>query len=165
LNIDVKWKEIANYEFTDSANGPENMVRVLWSGNLADNTKARECFIRSECEWNSLRLEDSYLPKYKKGKSWSDSSAYNFTLKEYTLQSDFEVKNKAKEALNKFRQLQIKSAYQSAIKKRLIVDGVHRAVALQLKVYNHENIPDIRLLECYGADVSKSFPCDFKHLV
>lgn len=109
-------------------------------------------------------MEDSYLPKYKNGKSWEDSTAYNFTLKEYTLQSDLEVKNKAKETLNKSRQLQITSAYQSAIKKRLIVDGVHRAVALQLKVYKHENIPEIRLLECYGTDVSKSFPYDFGHL-
>jgi hypothetical protein len=151
----VKWKETTNDEFVRSANGPENTIRVWWSRNLADDTKTREYFIRSESEWNCLRMEDSYLPKYKDRKSWNDPYAHNFTLKEYTLQSSSEVKSYAEEALNKSKQLQITSAYHTAIEKRLIVDGVNRAVALQLKVYNRENIPEIRLLECYGTKVNK----------
>lgn len=154
----MKWKEIANDEFIHSANSVENTVRVLWSGNLVEDTKTRECIIRSKDEWAYLHMGDSYLPKYKDGKSWNDPTAKNYALDEYVLQA-------LEEALKKSEGLQITSAYHTKIKQRLIVDGVHRAIALQRRINSHETIPEVRVLECYGKHVDKSFPCDFANLV
>lgn len=121
--------------------------------------------MRSKNEWNYLHMGNSYLPKYKNGKSWNDPNAQNYTLDEYTLQAPSNIKNYAEEVLKRSEVLQITSAYHTKTEQRLIVDGVNRAIALQRKVNSHENIPEIRLLECYGIHVDKSFPCDFANLV
>ena len=154
----MKWKEIANDEFIHSASSVENTVRVLWSGNLVEDTKTREYIIRSKDEWTYLHMGDSYLPKYKDGKSWNNPTAKNYTLDEYVLQSPEEV-------LIRFEGLQITSAYHTKIEQRLIVDGVHRAIALHRRVNSHEIIPEVRLLECYGKHVDKIVPYDFANLV
>jgi hypothetical protein len=161
----VRWKEIANDEFVHSANSVENKVRVLWSRNLIEDTKTREYTIKSKDDWNYLHMGNSYLPKYKQGKSWNDPTSQNYTLYEYTLQAPSNIRNYAEEVLKRSERLQITSAYHSKIEQRLIVDGVHRAVALQLKINSHENISEVRLLECYGIHVDKSFPSDLANLV
>jgi hypothetical protein len=44
------------------------------------------------------------------------------------------------------------------------VDGVNRAIGIQLKVDKNGEIPEVRLIKCYGADVAKMFKADFEHL-
>jgi hypothetical protein len=48
--------------------------------------------------------------------------------------------------------------------KRLLVDGVHHAIGLQLMVNRNEQVPEVRLMECYGTKVVEMFKADFVHL-
>lgn len=45
-----------------------------------------------------------------------------------------------------------------------LVDGVHDAIGLQLMVNRNEQVPEVRLMECYATNVAEMFKADFVHL-
>ena len=58
------------------------------------------------------------------------------------------------------------TVYDQTIQGRLIVDGIHRAVALTMEC---EGSPDAKILpvtifECFGRNVNVIFPCDIPQL-
>jgi hypothetical protein len=61
--------------------------------------------------------------------------------------------------------LSIVTAYHTEIKKRVIVDGFHRAVAVEIESEKSKSIPEVTILECYGNLVHTIFPFEFCHLM
>lgn len=63
--------------------------------------------------------------------------------------------------------LKIISVYHTSINKRVIVDGFHRAAALETEIKNKERfaIPRVTIWECYGNLVHTIFPFEFSHLL
>ena len=105
------------------------------------------------------------LPWYKDEKSPWEDSAQNFTLYEYSLQTSPETRLRAEKALENAPNKRITAPYDIKLDKRLILDGDHRAIAIQLKVNLGENIPEMELMECYGEHMEDIFATDFKNLL
>jgi len=161
----MEWNEISNSEFARSAFSQDNYIRVIWSGFFGDGVRSRKCIIHSIEDWRSV-IENAFLPRYKDGRCWEDPIARNFTLLEYSLDVHPDVKSKANERLSRqANEINLTSVYHPTLDKRLIVDGVHRAIGLQLKINKNEQIPEVRLMECYGTNVAQMFEADFGHLI
>jgi hypothetical protein len=145
----------------ESAISETNYIRVIWNGIFLGDVKARKGTIRSKELWKST-IENAFLPRYKDGKNWKDPTALNFTLYEYCLQVPSEVEFKANNILG---QISLTSVYHTAVDKRLVVDGVHRSIGVQLKISKGEDLSEVRLIECYGTNVVERFESDFMHLI
>jgi hypothetical protein len=102
-------------------------------------------------------MENAFLPRYKDGKNWEDN--------EYSLQVPSEVGIKASKILGKTNEITLTSVYHTVLDKRLVVDGVHHSIGLQMKINDSEHIPYVRLIECYGTNVDEMFRPDFIHLI
>lgn len=161
---EIEWSEISNEGFLKSAISHTDYIRVMWSGVFLGDVKARQGTISSKERWKST-MKNAFLPRYKDGKNWEDPGAGNFTLYEYSLQVPLEVEFKANNILGRATEIKLTSVYHTTLHKRLVVDGVHRAIGLQLKINKSEHIPEVRLLECYGNNVVEMFKEDFKHLI
>jgi hypothetical protein len=163
---ELAWIEISNDVFMKSATSQTNYVRVRWSRTFSGDVRARKGVIRSKELWRSM-MENAFLPWYKNEKSWEDRTAQNFTLYEYSLLVPHEVKIRANKILEQTREITLTSVYHTTLDKRLVVDGVHRSIGLQMKLNESESehIPEVRVLECYGKDVVEMFRCDFIHLI
>jgi hypothetical protein len=74
------------------------------------------------------------------------------------------VKSSSNRILVQAKEIKLTSVYHTAFGKRLVVDGVNRAIGLQLKVNKNEQLPEVRLIECYGTNVVEMFEADFVHL-
>jgi len=63
--------------------------------------------------------------------------------------------------------IKVVTAYHPSIGKRIIVDGFHRAVALEIAIRDSKrnNIPKVTVWECYGRLVHTIFPFEFSHLL
>ena len=63
--------------------------------------------------------------------------------------------------------IKIVTAYHPSIDKRIIMDGFHRATALEIEIKNmrREFIPKVTIWECYGGLVHTMFPFEFSHLL
>jgi hypothetical protein len=159
----VEWREIPNDEYMDSAISRDNYVRVIWEQRFLGDVRARKCTIRSQEQWKST-VENAFLPRYKNGKSSEDPTAQNFTLYEYSLQVPSDVEFTANSILREDKDITLTSVYHSVLGKRLLVDGVHHAIGLQLMVNRNKQVPEVRLMECYGTNVAEMFKADFVHL-
>jgi hypothetical protein len=157
------WNEISNDEFINCAISENHRVRTMWSGNLSGDTKSRKCIIDSREHWRIV-MENSFLPWYKNGKLPQDDFAENFILNEYCVKASKEGLPAFSELLENLQDVKILTVYHNGVNKRLIVDGIHHAVAIQSKINKHERVPEVELIECYGPQVDKDF-LDFKHLL
>jgi len=157
---ELAWIEISN-EFIKSATSQTNYVGVIWSRTFLGDVRARKGVISSKELWKSM-MGNAFLPWYKNEKSWKDRTAQNFTLYEYSL-----LAPPSNKIFEQTREITLISVYHTTLNKRLMVDGVHRAVGLQMKLNESESehIPEVRVLECYGKDVVEMFRCDFIHLI
>jgi hypothetical protein len=72
----------------------------------------------------------------------------DFTLYEYSLQVPSNVEFRANSILGGAKEIKLTSVYHTGSGKRLLVDGVHRAIGLQLKVNRNGQVPEVRLMEC-----------------
>jgi hypothetical protein len=81
--------------------------------------------------------------------------AVHFTVEEWGIKygNDPEYQNKAGNILI--------SAFDTIRKKRVIVDGTHRASVMSSEYSNNSDFPDRRILEWYGPNVKEIFPYDF----
>jgi hypothetical protein len=146
----MNWVEVGNDRFLEHF----EQIRVGWSKFSLD-TKTRECSILSNTDWNQFTLK-CFLPMYD-GLDATDPAAENCSLREYA--SKYPV------PLNPEKEMRILSAYDSSLDLRLIVDGIHRAIALQSQVDDGKNIPPVTVLECYGTQMERIFPLDFAPLL
>jgi hypothetical protein len=159
----VEWSEIPNDEYMVSTNSRDSYVRVIWEQRFLGDVRARKCTIRSQEQWKST-VENAFLPRYKDGKTWEDPTAQNLTLYEYSLQVPSDVEFTANSILREDKDIKLTSVYHTVLGKRLLVDGVHHAIGLQLMVNRNEQFPEVRVMECYGANVAEMFKADFVHL-
>ena len=159
----LEWTEISNNDFMESAMSQVNYIRVMWSRVFLGDVRARKGTISSKEQWK-LTMENAFLPRYKDGKNWEDPTSQNFTIYEYSLQVPSEVEVKINNILRQ-TEINLTSVYHTALGKRLVVDGVHRSIGLQLKINASEHFPEVTLIECYGTDVVEMFKPDFMHLI
>lgn len=63
--------------------------------------------------------------------------------------------------------IRIATAYHPLISKRIIVDGFHRATALEIETRELKRniIPNVEIWECYGRLVHTIFPFEFSYLL
>jgi hypothetical protein len=66
--------------------------------------------------------------------------------------------------IDRFVDNTIITVFDSKKKKRLIIDGQHRASAITIACEKKDKIPKVRVLECYGKSVNLIFPCDVYQL-
>jgi len=157
----MEWTEISNKQFLESAN---SSIRVRWSGVFLGDVRARKGTILSKEEWKST-IENAFLPWYKDGKNWEDSTARNFTVYEYSLDVPSDMKYKVDTTLREVSEIKLISAYHTTLGKRLVVDGAHRSICLQLKINKGEPLPEVGVIECYGTNIVEMFEPDFRHLI
>ena len=112
-------------------------------------------------EVNGRKCLFAEIQRWKKlGRSYC-SKLY---LYEYSLQVPSDVEFTANSILREDKDIKLTSVYHTVLGKRLLVDGVHHAIGLQLKVNRNEQVPEVRLMECYGTKVAEMFKADFVHL-
>ena len=66
-----------------------------------------------------------------------------------------EVEVKINNILRQTKEINLTSVYHIALGKRLVVDGVHRSIGLQLKINAGEHFPEVTLIECHGTRCSR----------
>jgi len=110
------------------------------------------------------KLENSFLSRYKNGRSWNDPSAENFKVTEYCLIMPVEVRDRVDTIMRIAKDFTITTAYHTTLDKRLIVDGVHRALGIESKIMQIGLFSIVNLIECYSNRIDENFEYDFKHL-
>ena len=58
----------------------------------------------------------------------------------------------------------ILTTYDERKRKRLIIDGLHRCVALTVACEESNPISSVKILECHGKNVNSIFPLDIHQL-
>ena len=105
---------------------------------------------------------------YKDGKDWKDRDAQNYNLHELVHEREKDPKFirhvDPATGVSEFDSDIIVTAYDPEIRKRLIVDGIHRAVILTNETKQRTRIPRAMIYECQGRAVDRIFPCDFPYL-
>jgi hypothetical protein len=150
---ELKWVEAPRNHFIEQSQN----VLVIWQRSFyCTDTKVREVDVESNLDWG-LFSANCLLPWYKNDLDWSNPNAENFSLREYARLFPKELKD--------VPNAPILSAYHGLLDKRIIVDGFHRAVALQSEIDRKGRIPKVRIIECYGSQIHSIFPCDFCNLL
>lgn len=157
------WNDISNSEFLGLATGKENQITLIWIRSLPANIRSRSCKITSSVDWAAL-MDNSFIPRYKQGRQPNDLTAEIFSLKDYCLQANYPEQVYAAGLLKIAPSIQITTAYDNKLDRRLIVDGLKRAIGIQQIIRNNQTIPEATVLECYGTNVSEIFPMEFMHI-
>jgi hypothetical protein len=125
------------------------------------NTKARQCIISDIPSWDKFS-DSCFLPPVK----LEECSHGLYKLKDFLLSPSIRDDTRFNHLENEDN-LMIITAYHTSIKKRVIVDGFHRAAALEAEIKNKERfaIPKVTISECYGNLVHTIFPFEFSHLL
>jgi hypothetical protein len=111
--------------------------------------------LKKKRDWDRFaRL--SYLPWYK-GKHFSEPNAKNWSVREYALLYPIKLRRK--------KNIIIMTAYHPLLHKNLIIDGCHRAVAIDSLLLEEKPIPEVEIWECRGEQLHAIFPMDFQHFV
>lgn len=160
---DYLWDDISKDEFLRSALGIENQITVTWIPSLSVNMKSRICKINSSKKWTTL-MNNSFIPRYKRGRLPEDLNAEIFRLDEYCQQTNYPEEVIARHLLKIAPSVQITTAYDNDKDRRLKVDGLKRAIGIQQMVHCNQMIPELTVMECYGMDVSRIFPVEFVHI-
>jgi hypothetical protein len=163
MGFDYPWNDISNDEFLRSALSMENQIAVTWIPPLSVNMKSRMCKISSSEKWTTL-MNNSFIPRYKQSRLPEDLNAEIFRLDEYCQQTNYPEKTIARHLLKIVPSIQITTAYDSDQDRRLIVDGLKRAIGIQQMVHCNQIIPELTVLECYDPDISRIFPVEFMHI-
>jgi len=146
----MHWSETTHEDIKIKLDG----IRVIHKANFLATSQFRHGVIKYKEDWNEI-FGKSFLPDYKDGKSWHDPSAKNYLLIEKSKLSD--------EILQSKNDIVIITAYDSKSHIRLIVDGVHRSIAIQRLIDSGKNIPESMVIECYGNTIRSIFEAEFQH--
>jgi len=119
------------------------------------DTRTREALIDTNQKWKEFS-QNCYLPWYT-GPDWCVPDSLNWGLTEYS--------RKFPALLTQREDLLILTAYHSLLGKRVIIDGAHRAVALDSEVNAGRDIPPVKVLECFGTQIHGILPADFCNLI
>ena len=146
----LRWNDVSESTFYQEA----HRISVLWlKGFVFTDTKIRLIEISSIEEWREFS-DSCYLPVYKGG-DWSTPNSENWSLKEYAKLNPTQ--------LTYPNEVLILSAFHNLLKRRIIIDGAHRAVALESNLT--KEFGAARIIECYGSQLHSIFPCDFNNMI
>lgn len=116
----------------------------------------RAATIVSSIYWRGYSA-GALLPWYKMKLGWSNPYASNYSLQEYAMSHPSKLWRK---------ELVVMSVYHTLLNTRVIVDGCHRAVAIESAVNEGKvTIPLVKVIEAYGSQVHALFLCDFCNIV
>jgi hypothetical protein len=148
------------------------VLRGIWIGTVfqipdiravfnSSNTKVREIIIKDIPTWKKFS-SSSFIP-YVEVNDWSHGI---YKLEDFLL-LDSTIVDARFNRLESEDALKIVTVYHTSIKKRVIVDGFHRASALELEIKNGKRnvFPTVIIWECYGRFVHTIFPFEFSHLL
>src|ERR1700730_15859704 len=114
----LRWNDVSESTFYQEA----HRISVLWlKGFVFTDTRIREAEISSIDEWGEFS-ESCFLPVYQQG-DWSTPNNENWNPQEYAKLNP--------STLTYSNEILILSAFHTLLKKRIIIDGAHRAVALE----------------------------------
>jgi hypothetical protein len=160
----LKPEEVIQYAYIN--------IGPIWLGKLYSipdlvkvfsnsRTELIECVVTKLSVWKEISRR-SFVP-YVDVNRWSKGI---FSLKEFLSLPSTKDDTRFNRLQNN-NEVKIVTAYHNLIKKRIIVDGFHRAVALEneIKGRKRKSIPPIRIWECYGNLVHTIFPFEFSHLM
>jgi hypothetical protein len=164
----IGWSEISHEEFI---NYSLSEIKVPWIGKVhwelneivrifrSGNIQCRKGSLTSFSVWKDLS-ECCFVPHYNLDE-WIKGV---YRLKEFALLHTT-LEDDTFNHLNDTANLAIVKGYHPIIKKRVIVDGVHRATAVEIESKKSKAIPSIKILECYGELIHTIFPFEFSHLL
>ena len=135
-------------------------IRTVWlRGFYCTDTKVRTAVLKDKSQWREYASE-VLLPWYKDGLDWSHPEAKNYQLSEFANEhatdNQFSLRNE---------QLRVLSVYHNLLNRRLLVDGCHRAVAIEIAVKREIEVREVEVVEAYGSQIHAIFPCDFANLL
>lgn len=176
----------------------EPRVRVLWMGNWCGIGKkqpkkilrAIKHMANSDLKARTMILSDNdidvfnafsstcYLPYYREGKSWDNADAENYSAVNFAAEQRVAYDDEKFISYNtptyrpgysaKRRPCAITTVYSTVLGKRLVVDGVHRLVAMiNQTIRNKAMLQGIEIIirELYGPMVHLYFPHDFSSMI
>ena len=150
---EIEWVLVDTDEFLKL----QQRIEVIWFADFAHTeTSVRQVLIKSNLQWKSFS-RSCLLPWYKDNKDWSYPDSEHYTLVERAKLQPIKLRED--------KDLLIRTAYHTLINKRLIVDGCKRAVALETESNKGREIPEVRVLKCYGPQIHSIFPMDFTNLI
>jgi hypothetical protein len=166
--IPVGWNHL---ELSELIMKSKEKVIVAWIGRSLSKedmltlcnylgVQSRQLKVGTREIWQQEIEKDCYVAHYHDGTGTEvdcdNPSAVHFTLQEWGLihGNDPEYKNKTGDVLI--------STFDTIRKKRVIVDGIHRAAVMSSEYSNSSDFADRRIYEWYGPYVKQLFPFDFK---
>ncbi|MFZ0328997.1 MAG: hypothetical protein WAL66_17020 [Nitrososphaeraceae archaeon] len=162
----MTWESVPKNDYFSSAFSSQNRITVCWRPDLFNDTRCRKCVISSAEQFSASKLDNSFIPRYKDGKSPWDQNARIFTLSEYYPNAKIQEVNNGILAIdNESLILQVTTAHDTDSENNLIVDGLKRAFAVLNKIKYNEVFRPITILEFYGNLISKIFYADFPHIL
>lgn len=149
----LKWTPAPDSEFL----GRSADIDVKWAGSFAyTDTRVRRARISSREEWAEFS-GDAVLPWYKAGGGWNVLGSVNYTLAERAREPFPPPTSEA--------DMTLLTAFHCLLQKRLIADGVKRALKVEKMFQAGEQIPEVSVIECYGTQVHVTFWPDFLNVV
>ena len=113
--------------------------------------------------WNDF-IDSCYYLICNDGKNWEDKDGQKQPFKKWMITDKHREKDNYVFNVDRFVDNTIITVFDSKKKKRLIIDGQHRASAITIACEKKDKIPKVRVLECYGKLVNLIFPCDVYQL-
>lgn len=125
------------------------------------NTNTREVVINDMLTWKNFS-HSCFVPHYTPNE-WTRGI---YKLTDFLLLTST-INDPKFNHLDSEDNIKIVTAYHSSIGKRVIMDGFHRAVALEIEMRDsrRDNIANVTVWECYGGLVHTIFPFEFSHLL
>lgn len=150
----IKWEQTTQEVYRKRA-AQGNMVG--WTGYFASTTGFRRAQIAKKEDWDEF-TKDTYLCTYDLG-AWNIPGAKNLTFLEGYDVMPRHPRQVAEPTWS------ILGAFHTALQKRLIVDGMHRAFQTEKDWRDSEKVRGIDVIECLGPEVHLTFPWDFRPLL
>jgi len=173
-NVDhLSWREISVIDYIEGA----TRTRINWIGNfnikpdIVENifyitkTKAREVIIGSCRQWQAFVSDSCFSLHVIPEGNWKNLDGKKEPLTDWiNSQCRSQDPTLFKFDGKRFEDNKIITTFDIIKKKRLIVDGLHRAYALQKACNDGIKIPELKILDCYGSKIEVIFPCDIHQL-
>jgi len=160
LNRLVDWEDIQEPDFIGYAVG----IQVIWTHSFANTTtRFRKAVIDTDYDFRGLMM-DACLPWYYDSKgadcSVADPKAVNFTVKKW-------IKKRKKTIVPikvPQKELVVVTAFDTYLRKRLVVDGNKRCVAVAKDGLRKSKVTRVLVVEAYGDAIRDVFKIDFDNL-
>lgn len=151
----LNWAAATDADFLTPALRP-HAVDVLWRGSFIDTSDSvRQAVINSRDDWAEF-AKGTLVPQCRSG-GWSILGSVNYTLSDRA-KAPFDPPHSMDD-------MTILTAYHTSVEKRLIVDGMKRALLVEKLFQEGKEVPEVRIIERYGPQVHVTFWADFYNIL